>query len=135
MNRPQVGIGVLIFNGDQILLGKRLTKHGSNMWSPPGGHLEFGETFSECAIREVQEEAGIVIHDPQMAGVTNDVFEETGKHYVTIFMRAEYDGKQAIQNLEPEKLLAWEWFALSKLPEHLFLPLQNFLRVNKDCMV
>lgn len=49
---PKVGLGILVFNEqDEILLGKRINAHGSESWGPPGGHLEFGETFEKCAIR------------------------------------------------------------------------------------
>ena len=57
--RPKVGIGVLVFNDlNQLLLGRRTSAHGEGEFGPPGGHLEFGESFEDCAIREVKEEAG-----------------------------------------------------------------------------
>jgi len=128
VNTPRVGIGVLIFNNTSILLGKRLQKHGASSWAPPGGHLEFGENFEECAIREVKEETGITITSPRIMAVTNDVFPNENKHYVSIFLRVDYDGKQPVQNLEPEKVLSWDWFDISQLPDDLFLPLQNLLK-------
>ena len=56
------------------------------MWAPPGGHIEFGESFEECAAREVFEETGLIIKNPSFYDMTNDVFEKEHKHYVTIFM-------------------------------------------------
>ena len=61
-NKPRVGLGVLIFNSkNQILLGKRIGSHGESTWAPPGGHLEFGESFEACATREAFEETGLKI--------------------------------------------------------------------------
>ena len=58
--RVQVGIGVLIFNTKgQLLLGRRLNSHGSGSWQPPGGKMNFGETFEACARREVREETNM----------------------------------------------------------------------------
>jgi 8-oxo-dGTP diphosphatase len=62
--RPLVGIGVLVFNDlNQLLLGKRKDSHGVGDFCNPGGHLEHGESFEECAVREVREEAGFEISD------------------------------------------------------------------------
>ena len=57
--RPSVGVGVIIRNGDHLLLMKRQNSHGDGTWSMPGGHLEYGESPQECAIREAEEEVGL----------------------------------------------------------------------------
>jgi 8-oxo-dGTP diphosphatase len=128
MHMPRVGIGVLIFNvKNELLLGQRLNSHGANTWSPPGGHLEFGESFEACAIREAAEETRLQIKNPRVIGVTNDIFQADNKHYVSIFLRAAYPETQTIINNEPDKTTGWEWFDIEKLPENLFLPLANFI--------
>jgi len=125
---PRVDLGVLIFNEKkQLLLGQRLNSHGSNSWGPPGGHLEFGETLEECAIREVTEETGLIINSPEFVAITNDIFATENKHYVSIFMKAEYPNDQIIINLEPTKTFSWQWFNLDNLPKNLFLPLNHLL--------
>lgn len=42
--------------GSLVLLGLH---NGFKKWVPPGGHLEPGETFSQAARREFQEETGL----------------------------------------------------------------------------
>ncbi len=129
MNFPKVGIGVLIFNDkQQMLLGMRKNAHGENTWGPPGGHLELGESFQECAIREAYEETGLKICNPKVVGVTNDIFSEKNKHYVSIFLMANCPIGQSAQILEPDKVAVWEWFDLWRLPNNLFLPLQNLIK-------
>ena len=125
---PRVGLGVLIFNTyNQILLGKRKNAHGTASWGPPGGHLEFGESLEECAIREVLEETGVIIEKPIFIAITNDIFQEENKHYVSVFMKANLTEGQIVQNLEPHKVEDWQWFDLEELPEHLFLPLKQLI--------
>jgi 8-oxo-dGTP diphosphatase len=124
---PKVGVGVLIVKGDKILLGLRKGAHGAGQWSLPGGHMELGESFSDVCAREVREETGIIIQGVKKMTFTNDLFEEDGLHYVTLFFEAKWNGKQNPKNLEPDKTEEWKWFDLWALPENLFPPLMNLL--------
>ncbi|KAI9741054.1 MAG: Nudix hydrolase 15, mitochondrial [Cirrosporium novae-zelandiae] len=91
MASPQVGIGAMILDSSRrkIVFGKRKGSHGAGTWAIPGGHLEFGESFEECAAREVLEETGLVVRNVKFLTATNSVFREEGKHYVTIFVGCE----------------------------------------------
>jgi 8-oxo-dGTP diphosphatase len=124
--RPAVGIAVIIRKGDQVLLMKRQNSHGDGTWSVPGGHLEYGETPQECAIREAEEEVGVLITDLTLCTFTNDVFEEEGKHYVTIWMEGKYVSGEARINSARE-MSAIGWFSWSALPTPRFLPLEHLL--------
>lgn len=127
LDRPRVGLGVLIFKDGKILIGKRLSAHGEGVWAPPGGHLENGESLEECAKREVLEETNLEIGNIKIGPLTNDIFKETKKHYITCFMLSN-EIKGLLKVLEPEKCESWQWFDLNNLPSPLFLPLQNLLK-------
>lgn len=126
MNAPRVGVGVLVWHDRKVLLGRRRGAHGAQSWSFPGGHLEFGEAWEACAVREVREETGLELAAISFAAVTNDVFTEAGKHYITIFMHG-HAGSSAAERREPDKCEGWAWFAWSDLPQPLFLPIRNLL--------
>lgn len=127
--RPKVGVGVIVIKGGKILLGKRKNSHGSGHWSFPGGHLEFGESWVECAVRETMEETGLTIKNIRFGTVSNDIFASEEKHYITIFMLADYDsGELAV--MEPDKCEKWEWFDWDDLPQPLFIPIQNLVKQN-----
>lgn len=125
--RPKVGIGVIIIKDNQILLGKRQNAHGAGYWAPPGGHLEFGESFEECAKREVLEETGLYIKNVIQGPITNDIFLGENKHYITIFMIAQYTQGEP-QLLEPDKCEGWYWCDINNLPNPLFLSFDNLLK-------
>lgn len=133
VQRPLIGIGVIIIREGKILLGKRRNAHGAGSWCCPGGHLEYGESLETCARREVKEETGLEIENIRPGSFTNDLFSQEGKHYVTLFMLADCPrGEPAI--CEPEKCEIWEWFPADALPRPLFLPLENLLASGKDLL-
>lgn len=116
----KVGVGVLIFNAaNEILLGKRISKHGFGTWACPGGHLELYETPLECAVRETQEETGLMISDLHKGPWVNTIFPQDNHHYLTVFIATRtYTGN--VRACEPDKCAEWDWFALNNLPQPLF---------------
>lgn len=126
-NRPKVGVGVCIVKNGKVLLGQRLNAHGEGTWCFPGGHLEFGESWDNCARREVMEETGIKINKPVFATCTNDVFTIENKHYITIYMKASWKSGEP-EVLEPDRMIKWQWFDWTNLPSPIFLPMQNLLK-------
>ncbi|MCI08355.1 nudix hydrolase 1-like [Trifolium medium] len=138
MPAPRVAVVVFLLKDRSILLGRRRSSVGDATFALPGGNLEFGESFEECAAREVKEETGLDLGQNKIEylTVTNNVFLDQPKkcHYVTIFMRVVLDpqDEQVVQNLEPEKCDGWDWFEWEKLPQPLFWPLEKMLKGGFD---
>ena len=57
--RPIVGVGVVVWRGDRVLLVRRGKTPRLGQWSLPGGAQQLGETVAEAAQREVKEEVGL----------------------------------------------------------------------------
>lgn len=129
--RPKIGVGVILQKDKKILLGKRISSHGSGSWSFPGGHLEFGESIEDCAKRETVEEVGIKIKNIKKIYFTNDFFEKEDKHYVTLFVTADFESGEVV-NIEKEKCEKWEWFDTDSLPSPLFKPIENLIIENPN---
>ncbi|KAF0981817.1 hypothetical protein FDP41_012474 [Naegleria fowleri] len=134
---PRVGVSTFIIrkiNGvDCVLVGKRKGSHGEGCYQLPGGHLDYGETWEECCKREVKEETNLDVNNISFITCTNDLFEKEQRHYVTIFLRSfTPDNEQQAELLEPNKCEGWQWIEIEKLKEldHLFLPLETFLKSN-----
>lgn len=125
----KVGVSVLIRRGDEFLLEKRAHTHGAGTWGPPSGHIDFNETPEQTAQRETQEETGVTISNMVFLGVTNDVFEDEQKHYITLWFDAAYESGEA-KLKAPEEESEVGWFNREALPEPLFLPLQHLLAGN-----
>ena len=125
-SRPHIGVGLIVIKDYQVLFLRRKNVHGSGTWSTPGGLLEYGETVEACAARETFEESGITARNIRFIAITNDVFEELNKHYITIWMQGDYDSG------EPSVAAPYEsdtcgWYPLNDLPQPLFLPLRHLL--------
>ncbi|MCK8120174.1 NUDIX hydrolase [Pseudoalteromonas sp. 2CM32C] len=122
----RVGVAVIIMRQNTILLGERIGAHGANTWATPGGHLEFGESVEQCAIREVFEETGLNVSQITKLDFTNDIFSAENKHYITLYVKADYDGGEPVLN-EPNKCIQWRWCDINNLPSPLFTSLKNYL--------
>lgn len=126
---PRIGVGICIIKDGMVLMGQRINAHGNGTWAFPGGHLEFGETLTECAQREVLEETGLRIANVRRGPYVEDIFHRENKHYITIIMIADYIAGEPVV-LEPHKCLQWDWFTLHNLPQPLFLTFENLTRDN-----
>ncbi len=67
----------------------------NNRWSGyafPGGHVENGESFAESVIREIYEETGLTIQNPQLVGIKNWPLDTGGRYIVIYYKATEFSG-------------------------------------------
>lgn len=112
-------------------MGNRIGEHGKGTWSVPGGYLEFGETFEECAAREVLEETGVNIKNIRQYWAVNNVFGSEEKHSITVFMLADLSQGTA-KTMEPDKFIEVGWFDFKNLPSPLFLPVSMLQKAKPE---
>ncbi len=58
-DRPILGASACVWRDGRVLIVKRGKQPNEDLWSLPGGHVEFGETLLHAATRELMEETGI----------------------------------------------------------------------------
>ena len=128
----KVGLGIMIKDGDKVLLGHRSEKYGDTggiyepeSWTFPGGKQEYNETIIEGAIRETKEETNLDISDLEIFNAVDDI--QPSKHYITIqLITNKFSGE--LINLEPNKHDQWDWFRLDNLPSNLYTPTRKFIQ-------
>lgn len=72
------------------------------------------------------EETGVEVSDVRFHAITNDIFPNDGKHYVTVWMEGEYQSGEPTVGA-PHEMSEVGWFPWDELPGPLFPPLQNLL--------
>ena len=83
----------MITRGDEILLQNRVKKDWQG-YTLPGGHIEPGESFVDAVIREMKEETGLDIQNPQLCGIKQFPIDE-GRYIVLLFKTEEFTGEVA----------------------------------------
>ncbi|TYB81618.1 NUDIX hydrolase [Maritimibacter fusiformis] len=94
MTRPVLGVLAVVVEGTRVLLVQRGKEPDKGLWGYPGGHVENGETLEEAALRELDEETGIVARaDGQLATFDLIRRDEAGavtRHYVLVAVRCRH---------------------------------------------
>ncbi len=91
---PMIGVGVVVWRGDQVLLIRRGRPPKQDEWSLPGGSQELGETVAQAARREVHEETGVHIDVRDVVAVVDLIDrDDDGRirfHYTLVDVLAEW---------------------------------------------
>lgn len=111
-----VSVGMVVYKDGKILVGKS-TNNGSPQYVLPVGHLEYLESFEECADRELAEECGITVSNYRLQFVSNtDAYKP--KHYIHVGLIADWESGEAYA-VEKDKMDEWIWFDIDNLPSPL----------------
>ena len=81
-------------DGGNILVENRLKQDWPGV-TFPGGHVEPGESFVEAAIREIREEAGLTIRNPQLCGVKQFPTDDGARYVLLFFKTNQFSGELA----------------------------------------
>jgi len=99
-DRPWVGVGIVVWRGDEILLVRRAKPPRLGEWSIPGGAQSLGETVFDAAIREVREETGIAIRPTGIVTVVDSIIRDAEQrpqfHYTLVEISAEWMAGEAV---------------------------------------
>lgn len=93
---------------DNKVLMINFSKKWGQVYAPPGGKFEAGETPLDCILREYYEETGLTLINPKLQGISywHDVYEGI----IFIFVAEKFEGN--IKESEEGKL---EWIDINDL--------------------
>ncbi|MDQ3880638.1 MAG: NUDIX domain-containing protein [Chloroflexota bacterium] len=119
---PGAGVAVRDDDGRLLLVRRRV----DGTWGLPGGHLEFGESFADCATREFREETGHDVVVTGLLGVYSEPsfsIEERASGRVHV-IGVLFEGRllERIGEPDADEVLETGWFARGELPEPIWAP-------------
>jgi len=113
---PIVAVGVIIREGDRIVLVRRGKEPARGLWTFPGGAVELGESLGDAAGREAWEETGLRIEVGEVAIVLDHVVRDDGGrvryHYVIVDYFARPVGGSLCPGTDASEV---RWFGLADL--------------------
>jgi len=135
-DRPIVGIGAIIMRDGKILLEKRKNDPGKGKWSVPGGVVELGENVTQTVIREVKEETGLDVAEPEHIDVVDQITRDEGGrikyHFVIIDYLVKLKGGMLKAASDADEL---EWVSLSEVEKYdLTGTFRAFFERNKNLL-
>ncbi|MGO2952356.1 MAG: 8-oxo-dGTP diphosphatase [Lactobacillus sp.] len=90
--------------GDQVLTLNRTDPVWPGL-TFPGGHVDLGESIHDSVVREMQEETGLTISDPQLVDIKEFNDDEDCRYLVFFYVAHHYTGKL---QASAEGKLAWQ---------------------------
>lgn len=104
---------VAVLQEGKVLLIQRTD---AAMWGLPSGKVESGESIAQAAIREVQEETGLLVHLDRLVGIYSLPNWHSGGNHTALFAGHPVGG---VLQPQAREALAARFFALTELPETL----------------
>ena len=94
---------------DNKVLMIKFSKKWGNVYAPPGGKFEKGESPLDCIIREFKEETGLTLVNPKLQGIS--YWQASFEGIIFVYTAEDYEGKQILTSEEGNL----EWIKIEEL--------------------
>ncbi len=89
-DHPLVGVGAVIFKGEEVLLVRRGREPAIDTWTLPGGLVELGETLEDALKRELKEETGVAVTIIGLTAMLQRIFYDRHGHIPYHYVLVDY---------------------------------------------
>ena len=104
----------MIQSGSKVLVEDKVSKWANGIIFP-GGHVEEHEPIVDSVIREMKEETGLTIENPQMCGIKEWINEDGSRYIVFLFKTDSFSGELTSSDegkvfwVEKDEVLQMNW--------------------------
>lgn len=93
------------------------------VWSLPGGRLEMGESLTDCVVREVQEETGVLVAPVELACVIDAHNQVHDSHFLVHVFSCRVVTGQARANPQDEFVTEARWVHRDEVARYITWPI------------
>jgi ADP-ribose pyrophosphatase YjhB (NUDIX family) len=122
---PKVAAGVVLRQGERILLVRRVNEPYRGRWTLPAGFVDAGEDPRRAAERECLEETGLGVRVGRVVDVIAGREHERGADFVIVY-EAQIESGDPIPGDDADRA---EWFDLTQLPPLAFRATEEVMRI------
>jgi ADP-ribose pyrophosphatase YjhB (NUDIX family) len=99
VKEPRIRVNVICPQGDEVLL-VRHQKGEKTYWLLPGGGVDFGESLTACAEREMREETGLTVEVDRPIWLSEAIDPAGSRHILNVYVLARITGGELQQGLD-----------------------------------
>ncbi|MBI2444108.1 MAG: nucleotide exchange factor GrpE [Candidatus Magasanikbacteria bacterium] len=117
---PPVTTGAIIINQAGKIFLMRSPKF-KNKLVIPGGHVNWGESLADCLQREIKEETGLTIRDPEFVRPVEFIFSDNydpAKHIIPLDYVAYTDDPEDAVRLDGREGTEYFWLTREEIASH-----------------
>jgi len=117
---PRIRVAVALEEEGRLLL-IRHQKAGKSYWLVPGGGVDYGESVRQAAIREMEEETGLLVQVGELVMVAESLAPDRSRHVVHLVFRGTRQGgevrlgQEAVRPGEEQRLAELKWVTPEEL--------------------
>lgn len=94
---------------DNKVLMIKFSKKWGQVYAPPGGKFEKGESPLDCIIREYKEETGLTLLSPRLQGIS--YWQDSYEGIIFVYVANEFEGELTLNSSEGNL----EWIDINDL--------------------
>lgn len=128
-NRPTIAAAIIVRGGKVLVVHRRVAEETLS-WQFPAGAVEEGETPGQAAVRETQEETGLIVTESRVLG--GRIHPDTGRAIVYVACDVKSGDATVVDD---DELVGFAWSSRDELGDYVPHGLYPAVQVHLDALL